>query len=347
MNIVHVIFNMRPGGMEHFLSDLVGIKVNPDDNVSVIVVNRGNDDELMSNISSKCNVIEIERPEGSLNPFYALKLNSVLWRLKPYVVNVHCRRLMGMIVKRKKVRYVFTCHDMLEPLGFARRADYFISVSEAVSGWMKENFGVESEVITNGIMTDEIKKRPDIPSDTPVRLVTVARLDHAVKGQHILFEALASMSDFDFILDLFGDGPSRQYLETLANDLGLGARVRFRSNVERRELYGMLAQYDIFILPSLNEAFSIALAEALAASLPVIVSNLNGPLTVIENGEYGSVFTPGDSNDLACKIRETVNNYPVAISRARNGSGFVKASFDITRTASLYHQFFQKFAAVL
>ncbi|MDE6808998.1 MAG: glycosyltransferase family 4 protein [Muribaculaceae bacterium] len=342
MNIVHVIFNMRPGGMEHFLSDLVDIQSSSDDNVSVIVVNRDNDDKLMNRISSRCNVIEINRTEGSFNPWYAIKLNRILGQLTPDVVNVHCRRLMGMIVKRKKVRYVFTCHDMLEPLGFASRADYFISVSEAVAGWMKESFGVESEVINNGIQTDEIKKRCDRPLGNPIKLVTIARLDHTVKGQHILLEALASMRCLDFCLDLIGDGPSRVYIEKLAEGLGIGSRVRFMLNVERRELYGRLNQYDIFILPSLNEAFSIALAEALAASLPVIVSNLDGPMTVIDKGDYGLVFTPGDSHDLACKISEIVNNYSLAFSRARHGSEFVKLSFDITRTTARYRQFYKK-----
>ena len=114
------------------------------------------------------------------------------------------------------------------------------------------------------------------------------------------------------------------------------------SNVEREELYSTLARYDIFILPSLNEAFSIALAEAVAASLPVVISNLEGPMTVIGNGEYGAVFTPGAPHDLAFKIKEVINNYPLALSRAHRGSEFVKESFDITLTAARYHQFFKK-----
>lgn len=340
MNVVHVIFNMRPGGMEHFLCDLVRVTTSPEDRVSVIVVNRDNDAELMGRISSSCHVVEIGRPEGSLNPLYAIKLNRELWRLKPDVVNVHCRRLMGMIIKQKSVRYIFTCHDMLEPLGYARRADRFISVSETVARWMKDIFGIDSTVIPNGFPSAEIEPRPDRPLGTPVKLISVARLDHMVKGQHILFEALASMKGFDFNLDLYGDGPSRQYLESLADDLGIGSHVRFMSNIERKELYRVLNQYDIFILPSLNEAFSIALAEALAASIPSIVSNLDGPHSVIGNGKYGTVFTTGDSRELAEKIKEVIDNYPLALSRARAGSAFVRNSFDISRTVARYHDFF-------
>ncbi|MDE7370118.1 MAG: glycosyltransferase family 4 protein [Muribaculaceae bacterium] len=339
MNIVHLIFNIRPGGMEYFLIDLVEAQCQSD-NVTVVVVNRDNDASMIENIKKYCRLVEIGRPQGSYNPYYVIKLNRVLKQLSPGVVNFHDRRLGAMILKRKEVRYIFTCHDMLQPLSFATRADKIIAVSEAVANWLKNKHNLESAVIQNGIAVDRIKQCSDRGLTSPIKLVSVARLDHTVKGQHILLKALSKLSDIDWTLDLIGEGASHHYLENLAKQLKIKYRVNFLSNVDRQDIYTRLSQYDIFILPSLNEAFSIALAEAMAASLPVIISNLEGPKSVAGTGEYATVFTPGNSDDLTLKIMEVIADYPKAYARAVSARKFIKESFDINETAKRYRRFY-------
>ena len=341
MNIVHLVFNIRPGGMEHFLIDLVEAQ-SRQDNVTVVIVNRNNDNLMMQRLDQHCRVVEIERPEGSYNPLYFIRLNRVFKLLKPDVVNFHDRRLGAMILKHRDVSYIFTCHDMLESPGFAQRADKIIAVSGAVANWLKTNYNLDSTVIPNGIVVDRIRQRPENELTTPIKLVSVARLDHTVKGQHILLEALAQLQDVDWTLDLIGDGQSRNYLKTLVTKLGLENRVNFRSNIERNEIYNSLSHYDIFILPSLNEAFSIALAEAMAASLPAIISDLDGPKTVTDNGKFASLFTPGNADELARKIKEIIDDYSNAYSRALAARNFVKDSFDINNTAARYREFYNK-----
>ncbi|MDE6352316.1 MAG: glycosyltransferase [Muribaculaceae bacterium] len=341
MNIVHIIFNIRPGGMEHFLIDLVEAQ-SRQDNVTVVIVNRNNDNLMMQRLEQHCRLVEIGRPEGSYNPRYFIKLNRVLKQLKPDVVNFHDRRLGAMILKHRDVSYVFTCHDMLQPPGFARCADKIIAVSGAVANWLKTNYNLDSIVIPNGIVVDRIRQRPKSELTTPIKLVSVARLDHTVKGQHILLEALAQLQNIDWTIDLIGDGQSRNYLETLVTKLGLENRVNFRSSIERNEIYNSLSQYDIFILPSLNEAFSIALAEAMSALVPVIISNLDGPKLIADNGKYATVFTPGDVNDLAKIIREVIADYPTAYSKAVAAQDFVKETFGIDKTATRYREFYNK-----
>ncbi|MDE7091997.1 MAG: glycosyltransferase, partial [Muribaculaceae bacterium] len=168
------------------------------------------------------------------------------------------------------------------------------------------------------------------------------RLDHTVKGQHILLKAVAQLQAVDWTLDLIGDGQSRVYLEDLANQLDIKARVKFITDIDREEILGRLSGYDIFILPSLNEAFSIALAEAMSALVPVIISNLDGPKLIADNGKYATVFTPGDVNDLARKIREVIADYPTAYSKAVAAQDFVKETFGIDKTATRYREFYNK-----
>jgi glycosyltransferase involved in cell wall biosynthesis len=69
---------------------------------------------------------------------------------------------------------------------------------------------------------------------------------------------------------LLGDGPARPELETLAASLGLGDRVRFVG--ETVDVAPWLSAMDLFVSPSPEETFGIAVLEALASGLPVVYS---------------------------------------------------------------------------
>jgi len=91
-----------------------------------------------------------------------------------------------------------------------------------------------------------------------------------------------------------------QELETLIRDLDLSDRFHFAGGVTRLREY--LSAADIFVLPSRSEGFSNAIVEAMAASLPVVATNVGGNAEAVQDGVSGFVVASEDTGALAAAI---------------------------------------------
>ena len=125
---------------------------------------------------------------------------------------------------------------------------------------------------------------------------TVARL-HPKKNHEPLISAFAKMQSNapHAVLLLIGEGDLRNKLQTLADDLGIGAKVIFAGFVREAERY--YGAFDVFVLPSKVETFGMVLLEAFVAELPVIASSVGGIPEVL--GDVGKLYAVGDVNALA------------------------------------------------
>lgn len=133
---------------------------------------------------------------------------------------------------------------------------------------------LEAFVSPNGVDCPELlPSRLPIGLGDPVRLVFLSRL-HKKKGLNILLEALKALPP-RFTLDVYGTGEASYVtrLEEMIGELGLKCRVTLHGHVDGKAKQAALFSGDIFVLPSHSENFGIAIAEALAHGLPVVVSN--------------------------------------------------------------------------
>jgi len=140
-----------------------------------------------------------------------------------------------------------------------------------------------------------IRAKYHIP-DNDFVLGTVARLD-PIKNQKMMIHALASvMEQHDNIkLMIIGDGPERKNLENLTKAMGLEKTVIFTGF--RTDVHLFYPAMDIFLLTSFSEGTSMTLIEAMASSLPCIVTDVGGNPEIVEHGKTGIVI-PSDRSDL-------------------------------------------------
>lgn len=145
-------------------------------------------------------------------------------------------------------------------------------------------------------------------------LLFVGRLRY-YKGVDVLLRAVARVSGVT--LWVVGTGPMEREWRSLAQALGLGARVHFLGDIPEGDLPLYYAAADAFVLPSVSraEALGLALIEAMAAGRPVVSTTLGtGTSFVNVHGETGWVVPPGDVDALAEAIR-TLRSTPEMCAR--------------------------------
>lgn len=139
-----------------------------------------------------------------------------------------------------------------------------------------------------------------------------------------------------------GDGPLRVYHEALANRLGVSQHTLFVGRIPQEELPHYYAACDVFIIPSIIEAFGLVTVEAMACGKPVIGTNVGGIPDVIVNGVNGILVRPKDPQEIAEKLITLLKNSELRRELGLRGRKIVERKFDIEkridRISSIYSE---------
>jgi glycosyltransferase involved in cell wall biosynthesis len=218
-----------------------------------------------------------------------------------------------------------------------------VAVSEFARHEYLEDFGLyPSKVVTihNGIDVERFRARPGmraaarselgIPPSVPLA-ITVAVL----RGPKGIDDMLAAMpAAVERIPDLHylvvGEGPARHDLERLVSEHGLDDRVIFAGN--RSDVPGMLSAADVFVLPSHTEALPTAVAEAMAAGLPVVATRVGGIPEMVDR-DTGILVEPGDRCGLAIAVGDILAASDMGRSLGERGAQRAEQHFEIRRQA--------------
>ncbi len=195
-------------------------------------------------------------------------------------------------------------------------------------------------ILPNGAQTTNSGPLPEIPEAGALRLICVARLIER-KGQTVLFETLAELKDkgITLELDLLGTGDAEaQYKERVAK-LGLSDAVRFHGYVPRERINDFYSAAHIFVLPSLNEGMSVAALEALAAGLPLVVSDCPGMECLVKEEVNGYILPAGNSAALARCLTHLNSSRSLLRDMCKNSRNF-SHSFSWEGVAKQYHKLF-------
>ncbi|GAB3929260.1 glycosyltransferase [Larkinella terrae] len=339
MKIVHLNFSLEFGGTETMLVDIVNEQCQHAE-IYLIILNDVYNISLVEKIDSRVHLIRIGRPAGSRNPYYLLKLNYVIRRLKPSCIHCH-NELLGRLLFRLPNNYL-TVHDTRVPTANFGGFSKLFAISRSVQQDIKQRTGLDSALVYNGIPVRSIRSKEGNDPTIPFRVVQISRLIHEKKGQHVLLQAVSQLIHSpeapNIQVDLIGTGQSLAELTGLVADLKLEKHVAFLGPRDRSYVHEHLREYHLLVQPSFFEGFGLTVAEAMAAGVPVLVSDIEGPLELTNRDEFGSVFSVGDVSDCAKRIREIIENYATSAFQEKitNARSRVRERFDVRRTAHEY-----------
>ena len=193
-------------------------------------------------------------------------------------------------------------HNLLITRWVYSRAAIVLPVSRAMQDHLdKSGIHAHYRVVPNIVDTNVFRPSSShIASDGPVRMIAVSSLIKR-KGLAVLFHALTQLprKPQDWRLDVVGVGAEAAEHYQMVKDLGLEAKVTFHGPLPtKNEVAQMVQAADFFVLPSLQETFSVTTAEALAVGLPVVVTRCGGPEEYVTE-RTGIVVPPGDTVALA------------------------------------------------
>ncbi len=218
-----------------------------------------------------------------------------------------------------------------------------ICLSGANADLMREADGVPEEkiaVVPNGIEAEPfLNASPahDLPVKPGDIVVTCVAELHPRKGHEFLLKAFERLTLREPRLQLMlaGRGP----LETsLRERFGALPNVHFLG--WRNDVPALLKASDMVVLPSLKEAFGLAVLEAMATGRAVIATQTAGPLDIIEDGKMGLLVPPGNSEALEDAILKLVDHPEEKVALEKAALERVKerytAKIMAERTAAVY-----------
>lgn len=213
-----------------------------------------------------------------------------------------------------------------------RLADYLLVNSQAVADRVTlDRTAVPSRivVIPNGVDLARFSPAP-IPKQ-PQGEVIIGTLGNlrTEKGLADLLRAASLIyvqcPDVRFLI--WGEGPLRPDLEKLIRELGVDGTVNLRGTTVEPE--AALRELDVFVLPSLSEACSNVLLEAMATGLAVVATRVGGNPALVEDEETGLLVPPADPAALAKAIIRLIEEPALRTQLAERGRDRVRAEFGI------------------
>jgi len=149
------------------------------------------------------------------------------------------------------------------------------------------------------------------------------------KGLRYLIEASGAlvMSGLPIKVLLIGDGPEKKEIESLAMADCLQNKVLLTGF--REDVLDIMPSIDIFVLPSLTEGTPMALLEAMAQGIPVVVSAVGEIPAIVNQGQNGILVNPGQWDDIVKAVRKISEDEELRRKLSHNAAETVSRKFGL------------------
>ncbi len=215
----------------------------------------------------------------------------------PFVVSVHGLDVFSTV--QVKGRAGEWCRKISSRVYASSRRVICVSehVRERVLQGMRSN--CRTSVVYNGVDVNLFSPAAGSPA-TDFVVLSVGNLIPN-KGIDVLLKAAAAISsDYPALtLEIIGDGPERSRLGALAQQLGIGDRVKFLGRQPRAKVAEAMRRCTLFVLPSKYEGLGCVYLEAMSCGKPAVGCREQGIAEIIQQGSNGFLIGPDNDKELA------------------------------------------------
>jgi glycosyltransferase involved in cell wall biosynthesis len=339
MKILHIIPNLKKGGAERLVTDIVReLKTRPEIQVRLVIFR----EEIEYKVEDLRDILHIIPSSVQLslwkkNKLHVKQLQAFIDGFQPDIIHSHL--FEAEIVSRScfypQAKWFSHGHDNIRALNpntakqkgikehLVAKYDknylikryklnsgtHFIVISRDTEGFFhKYGWGMPVSKIENAICYKKFKEKSEKElTEEQLNLISVGSLNQN-KNHQFLVQVLALIvsKNQKVRLSLAGDGAEKDSLVNLANELNVLQNIVFLGKVEQIENY--YAQSNLYVHAAKSEAFGLTLIEAMAAGLPVITLDGGGNRDLIEEGKNGYMIFEENPQLFADKISELWKN---------------------------------------
>jgi len=225
-------------------------------------------------------------------------------------------------------------------------ADYITATSHMLTESTRQLIGSEKEIDVIPFGVDLRKYRYNQRQTRDYIHIGTVRGLTPKYGLEYLIKAVAKLhkEDLNIKLTIVGDGPIRDALEALSNNLGLSQIAAFTGSVSNDQVPVYLHDFDIFVMPSVGqgETFGVAAVEAMATGLPVVGSRVGGLPEVIDDQKTGLLVEPANVSALAEALKTYARSADLRHTHGLAGRKKVENEYDWQQNAGLMNNLYKK-----
>lgn len=331
-HVVHFIYRLATGGLENVVVQLINHLPATLFRHTVIALTEVDPDFARRIHSPSVDIIALKKPPGQPFALYP-RVYGLLRQLQPDVfhtcnlaalefmpvaalarvpLRVHAEHGLDTAELGNKAAIYLRLRKLYNP--FVSR---YVTVSIPLQSYLQDKVGVAPQrlsLVSNGVDTAQfrpVQPGDALPADYPFQpgrdwvVGTVGR-QIEIKNPLLLVDAFVALvrsgvqGSCRLRLAMVGDGPLRSAIAERMHAAGMQDRLWLPG--VRSDVAEVLRALDCFVLPSLSEATSCTLQEAMATGLPIVVTDVGGNADLLEHGACGSLVPSGDVQAMAAEM---------------------------------------------
>lgn len=339
LKVAHVLAGAPQGGAENFYTRLV-CELASEEGQQQYAFTRPHKlrEQAFANVNVEMHAFKF----GSLVHFIDhYQYRKALTKAQPDIVITYMNRATSLTPKGnyKLVARLGHYYD----IKYYKHCDYWIGITKGICDYLISSGLPAERVVHIPNFVNETESEPvaknsfSTPDNVPI-LFALGRL-HVHKGFDILLRSLAEIGT-NAVLWLAGDGPEKDNLQQLANELGIADQVRFLG--WQTDVNSLMQAADLFICPSRHEGLGSIIIEAWFNKCPMIATASQGPSELITDKKNGLVTPIDDVEALASAISDLLDNRVKAKELAQQGYLEYQQKYSRDGIVEQYTNFFKR-----